>query len=83
MRETTRLIITRRHGEAVAVGDAKIIVLGITGRTVRLGIEAPRNVPIVRDDAGQPYPLEGTSIDAPTQIVTDYTRTTIERPRPL
>lgn len=39
------LILTRRLGESINVGDdVKISVLGISGKQVRIGIEAPNNV---------------------------------------
>ena len=43
------LILARRAGEAVLLGpDVRISVLEIDGRTVRLGIEAPGSVTILR-----------------------------------
>ena len=45
------LIITRRPGEKVMVGD-DIVVHGIeiVGNSVRVGIEAPRSVPVYREE---------------------------------
>lgn len=46
------LVITRKNGEAVSIGnDIRITVVAVIGGKVRLGIEAPRDVPVVRDDA--------------------------------
>lgn len=43
------LILTRRIGEEIMIGDeAKIAVLGVKGSQVRLGIEAPRELPVHR-----------------------------------
>jgi len=43
------LILTTRAGENVMIGDdVKITVLGIRGNQVRIGIEAPRHVPVHR-----------------------------------
>jgi carbon storage regulator len=45
------LRITRRAGERVILGDDVIIeVIEIRGQTVRLGIEAPRSVPVYREE---------------------------------
>ena len=44
------LILTRRSGEAVIVGDnVRIAVLDIRGNQVRLGVEAPREVTVHRE----------------------------------
>ena len=43
------LILTRRIGEALKVGDdVSVTVLGIKGSQVRLGINAPKNVSVHR-----------------------------------
>jgi carbon storage regulator len=45
------LIITRRAGEKVMVGDDVVVhVMEIVGNTVRVGIEAPRSVPVYREE---------------------------------
>lgn len=45
------LILTRRRGEAVMIGESvKIVVLGIDGNQVRIGIEAPKNIPVHREE---------------------------------
>jgi carbon storage regulator len=45
------LVITRRSGERVVLGDdITITVLEISGSTVRLGIEAPMEVPVYRHE---------------------------------
>jgi len=43
------LVITRKSGERICLGDeVTITVLDIVGSTVRLGIEAPAEVPVYR-----------------------------------
>lgn len=70
------LILTRRMGENVIIGeDIVITVLGVKGNQVRLGVKAPRNVAVhreeiftriqqenqrVADDAGEPVPPVGS-----------------------
>ena len=45
------LILTRRPGERVVIGeDILVTVMGVSGHTVRLGIEAPRGVSIYREE---------------------------------
>ena len=45
------LILTRRLGESITIGDKiKVSVLGIHGRQVRLGIEAPSEVTVHREE---------------------------------
>jgi carbon storage regulator len=45
------LILTRRPGERVVIGDEILVtVMGVSGHTVRLGIEAPAGVSIYREE---------------------------------
>jgi carbon storage regulator len=45
------LILTRRVGEAVKIGeDVTITVLGVKGNQVRLGVHAPRDVAVHREE---------------------------------
>ena len=45
------LILTRRVGEALMIGDdVSITVLGVKGNQVRLGIEAPRSIAVHREE---------------------------------
>ena len=45
------LILTRRVGETVVVGDnVSVTVLGFKGSQVRLGIEAPADVSVHREE---------------------------------
>jgi len=48
------LILTRRAGEAILIdGGVRIVVLGTDGGGVRLGIEAPSSIGIVREEVVQ------------------------------
>ena len=48
------LILTRRVGETVMVGDEiTITVLGVKGNQVRLGINAPKDVAVHREEIYQ------------------------------
>jgi carbon storage regulator len=45
------LRITRRAGERIILGDNVIVeVMEVKGGTVRLGIDAPRSLPIYREE---------------------------------
>lgn len=45
------LIVTRRQGERIMVGDDIVIeVLEVSGGSVRIGIEAPRSLPVYREE---------------------------------
>jgi len=45
------LILTRRISESIIVGDdVKITVLGVKGNQVRLGIDAPKDLPVHREE---------------------------------
>lgn len=46
------LILTRKVGETIAIGDGSITVsvMEVKGRQVRLGISAPANTPIHRQE---------------------------------
>ena len=45
------LIVTRRAGQKIVVGDGITIeVVEVAGNTVRLGVDAPRSVPVYREE---------------------------------
>ncbi len=45
------LVLTRKGNQSIMIGDdIEISVLAITGEKVRIGIEAPRSVPVFRKE---------------------------------
>lgn len=45
------LILTRRIGEAVKIGEnITVAVLGVKGLQVRIGIDAPKDVTVLREE---------------------------------
>jgi carbon storage regulator len=48
------LILTRRINEKIVIGDnVTVTVLGVKGNQIRIGIEAPRDVPVHREEIYQ------------------------------
>ena len=45
------LILTRKVGEGIRIGDdVRVVVLEVHGNHVKIGIEAPVNSPVYRDE---------------------------------
>jgi carbon storage regulator len=56
------LILTRRVGETILIGpDVTVTVLGVKGNQVRLGIEAPRDVAVHRQEVAERIRQEARS----------------------
>ncbi len=48
------LILTRRVGETLIIGDdVSVTVLGVRGNQVRLGVDAPKDVAVHREEIYQ------------------------------
>ena len=58
------LILTRRVGEALMVGDeTKIVVLGVKGSQIRLGINAPKDIVVHREEIYDKIQSEDSSVN--------------------
>jgi carbon storage regulator len=64
------LIITRRAGEKIMLGDDIVVhVMEIVGNSVRVGIEAPRSVPVYREEIWNAVRAENrAAADAPADL---------------
>ena len=66
------LILTRRVGETVMIGDdVTITVLGVKGNQVRVGINAPKSVAVHREEIYERIKREQQS-DQPEKPKTEY-----------
>lgn len=51
------LVVTRKLGEVVCIGDnIKITIVQIKGHSVRIGVEAPRDVTVLREELHEKTP---------------------------
>ena len=56
------LILTRRVGETVMIGDeVAVTVLRVKGNQVRLGVNAPKSISVQREEIFQRIKREGDS----------------------
>ena len=48
------LILTRKTGKAIYIDDdIEVTILGVKGNQIRIGVTAPKNVPVHRDEVYQ------------------------------
>jgi carbon storage regulator len=61
------LILTRRVGETLVIGDdVNVTVLGVRGNQVRLGVNAPKEVAVHREEIYQRIQKENDSGNSST-----------------
>ena len=75
------LILTRRTGETVMIGNnVTLTVLGVKGNQVRIGINAPKNVPVHREEIYERIKreLSGGEVDGNVQNPAAATKTGTE-----
>ncbi len=70
------LVLSRKLGQEIVIGDnIRITIVGVRGEQVRLGIDAPRNVTVdrqeVHDRRLQFHELPSEKTDATENIISD------------
>jgi carbon storage regulator len=56
------LILTRRVTDSVRIGDdITVVVLGVKGKQVRIGIDAPKDIAVHREEIVDKLSPEGTA----------------------
>ena len=61
------LVLSRTRGESIVIdGNVKVTIVDIRGDKVRLGIEAPKNVPVHRQEVEEAI-LREAGCQAPVQ----------------
>jgi carbon storage regulator len=58
------LVLSRRRKEKIHIGDAVITVLAIRGRQVRIGIEAPEDVHVLRAEVPRYQPTSSDQLSS-------------------
>jgi carbon storage regulator len=58
------LVLTRKSNQSIMIGDEiEVSVLAVMGEKVRIGIQAPRNVPVFRKEVYLEIQQEGLQED--------------------
>ena len=66
------LIITRKPGEKIMLGDdVTVEVLEVSGSSVRIGIAAPRSLPVYREEIWAAVKAENAAAAASADAVVD------------
>jgi carbon storage regulator len=69
------LIITRKPGEKIMLGDEIVVhVMEVVGSSVRIGIQAPRSLPVYREEIWD-------AVRAENRAAADAAADALHRPR--
>ena len=64
------LVLTRKMGETICLGsDITVTVVDIRGDRIRLGVEAPKHVPILRSELQERVPPMPSKQPKPDVVV--------------
>jgi carbon storage regulator len=75
------LVLTRRAGESVMIGDDVIItVLEARGDVIRLGIQAPRDVQVHREEVYRELQASNREAASPTEDAVQTVTRMLENP---
>ncbi len=62
------LVLTRRKDETLLIGDdIKILILKTNRREIKIGIQAPSNLKISKEDASKPDSFDEKDLLLPTK----------------
>ena len=71
------LVLTRKPGEKIHIGsDVTITVLVVKDNKIRIGIDAPQDVPVIRSELNEFH--SATEADSPPWMVPSAIRTKSE-----
>ena len=57
------LVLSRKEGQRIRLGDSSVItVVGVTGDKVRVGVEAPDSVIVLREEL-QPFERKDSNLN--------------------
>jgi carbon storage regulator len=63
------LVLTRKSNQSIMIGDEiEITVLSIMGEKVRIGIQAPRDIPVFRKEVYLEIQAERGSVGASAEV---------------
>lgn len=61
------LVLTRKSNQSIMIGDdIEVTVLSIMGEKVRIGIQAPRDIPVFRKEVYLEIQAERGEVQAPS-----------------
>lgn len=56
------LVLSRKDGKAIYIGDSiKVVLLSVSGNKTRIGIEAPSNIAVHREEVYERIQLKKTN----------------------
>ena len=65
------LVLSRKVGDRIHIGpDVAITIVKLSGGTVRIGVEAPPHMAIVRDELKESIELEMNAASQPVNEIT-------------
>lgn len=69
------LVLSRKVGERILIGDnIAITIVRVAQGSVRIGVDAPDNLNVVREEVKAPNQAEGESKDSPVKEPTSKKR---------
>ena len=64
------LVLTRKQKESIKIGDSIVVtILRVQGQSVRVGIEAPRDIRVVRGELSASKPQDNAEKESEPQVI--------------